>query len=113
MAEDKWDRDPPRGDVEDAWVVLQAAGVKAIAGISMAELHRIVNGNPNYSDAERRMANGLIMTRGELVVAKLEATNLRAEFSAWAVQLRNESPQGVGSFLAAAVEGRLAKVPVR
>jgi hypothetical protein len=50
-------------ELEAAWKVLHDAGVRAIADISLGCLQDIVNGSPHYSDAERRLAAGLIEVR--------------------------------------------------
>jgi hypothetical protein len=59
--------DPTREALELAWRRIIGHDIQAIVGISRGELSRIVNGHPDYSDAEKRMAAGLIYLRGELL----------------------------------------------
>jgi hypothetical protein len=58
-------------ELRGAWKVLTASDVTSIAGISRSELGRMVRGSPpheptRYSDAEQRMAAGLLMLRAEV-----------------------------------------------
>jgi hypothetical protein len=60
-------RDLNKDELERAWSRIVRLDIQAIVGISRGELARIVNGHPDYSDAEGRMAAGLIYLRGELL----------------------------------------------
>lgn len=55
--------------VEAAWQLLIALGVKRIADVSMAEWNRILTGS-GYTDAERRAARIVIVMRAELARAR-------------------------------------------
>lgn len=62
-------RHPTRVELEAAWATLRNAGITAIANISLGELGSIIAGAPNYSDAERRLASGLLVCRAALADA--------------------------------------------
>ena len=71
MSVDVLDRDATRDELEAAWGVLESAGIETIAGVRRAELAPIVTGSPDYSDAEYRLAAGLLAVRAHAV--RLEA----------------------------------------
>ncbi len=58
-------------ELQAAWGILHAAGIDEIAHISRSELGRMIRGSPphdpaRYSNAEQRMAVGLVVLRAEL-----------------------------------------------
>lgn len=63
---------PTQAQLEAAWQLLVALGVKRIADVSMAEWNRMLTGT-GYSDTERRAARHLIVMRAELAKAAANA----------------------------------------
>ncbi len=81
------DRRPTRSELEIAWATLRTARVTEIAGISLGELGAIVAGAPNYSDAEKNLARGLLVCRAAL--GPVGAEDTRALMQA----IRNEEAE--------------------
>jgi hypothetical protein len=65
--------------LEAAWQLLIAIGVKRIADVSMAEWNRVITGT-NYSDAERRMARQLIVMSAELAKARAQLAEWKSTY---------------------------------
>jgi hypothetical protein len=93
----KYDMDqaPSRIEIEAAWQVLVALGIRKIGDVSLTEYGRVIAGGPGhdenrYSDAERRFAGVIVALRAEVETSAAEYSKTINDQAITIVQLRAE-----------------------
>lgn len=86
---------PTRVELEAAWQVLVALGIRKIGDVSLGEYGRVIAGSPEYdanrySDAERRFAGIIVALRAEVETSAAEYSKTISDQAITIDQLRAE-----------------------